>query len=447
MTLQRLKILAILSSGLFLLVLEVTRHLLYPYLLSLSGRLLIDGMLAVVALFFFGAFFHVLDTMQTQLERQNRELLALHQAGLDIAAELSLESVLQKVVDQARHLIDSRYGALAIYDEASRISTFATSGLSAEERERIGPAPTGRGLLGVALGEGQRLRLDDISRDPRRVGFPDHHPAMRSLLAVPIQCKGPFRGNLYLSERTDGALFSREDEETLARFAVQAAVAIDNAHLHRRVRDLAASEERLRLAHEMHDGLAQVLAYVNTKAQAVQGFLRHGKSQEASDQLNQLAAAAREVYADVREGILGLRVTSSALATLPETIRDYVDRWTGQTGIAAEVEVDRKLRLSTAVELQVFRIVQEGLANVRKHSRADAVSVRCSGGDGAVRVVITDNGIGFRPEALGRAEFPRFGLATMRERAESLGGQLVIHSTPGEGTRVEAEIPLSPIGR
>ena len=120
---------------------------------------------------------------------------------------------------------------------------------------------------------------------------------MRSLLAVPIQCKGPFRGNLYLSERTDGAPFSREDEETLARFAVQAAVAIDNAHLHRRVRDLAASEERLRLAHEMHDGLAQVLAYVNTKAQAVQGFLRHGKSQEASDQLNQLAAAAREVYA------------------------------------------------------------------------------------------------------------------------------------------------------
>lgn len=446
MTLQRLKIYAILSSGIFVLVLEVTRHLLYPYLLSLSGRLLIDGMLAVVALFFFGAFFHVLDTMQAQLERQNRELLALHQAGLDISGELSLESVLQKVVDQARHLIDSRYGALAIYEEAGRISTFVTSGVSAEERERIGPFPTGRGLLGVALGDGQRLRLDDITRDPRRVGFPDHHPAMRSLLAVPIQCKGPFRGNLYLSERTDGALFSREDEETLARFAVQAAVAIDNAHLHRRVRDLAASEERLRLAHEMHDGLAQVLAYVNTKAQAVQGFLRHGKSQEASDQLNQLAAAAREVYADVREGILGLRVTSSPLATLSDTIRDYVDRWAGQTGIAAEVEVDRRLRLPAAVELQVFRIVQEGLANVRKHARAESVAVRCSGVDGSVRVVITDNGIGFRPEALGRAEFPRFGLATMRERAESLGGQLAIHSTPGGGTRVEAEIPLSHSG-
>lgn len=447
MTLQRLKIYAILSSGIFVLVLEVTRHLLYPYLLSLSGRLLIDGMLAVVALFFFGAFFHVLDTMQAQLERQNRELLALHQAGLDISGELSLESVLQKVVDQARHLIDSRYGALAIYEEAGRISTFVTSGVSAEERERIGPFPTGRGLLGVALGDGQRLRLDDITRDPRRVGFPDHHPAMRSLLAVPIQCKGPFRGNLYLSERTDGALFSREDEETLARFAVQAAVAIDNAHLHRRVRDLAASEERLRLAHEMHDGLAQVLAYVNTKAQAVQGFLRHGKSQEASDQLNQLAAAAREVYADVREGILGLRVTSSPLATLSDTIRDYVDRWAGQTGIAAEVEVDRRLRLPAAVELQVFRIVQEGLANVRKHARASSVAVRCSGVDGSVHVVITDNGIGFRPEALGRAEFPRFGLATMRERAESLGGQLAIHSAPGGGTRVEAEIPLSPLAR
>ncbi len=101
---------------------------------------------------------------------------------------------------------------------------------------------------------------------------------MKSLLAVPIPCKMPFRGNLYLCDKVDGTPFDANDEATLGHFAVSAAIAIDNAELHRRVGELAASDERLRLAHEMHDGLAQVLAYVNTKAQAVQGYLRNGKA-------------------------------------------------------------------------------------------------------------------------------------------------------------------------
>jgi signal transduction histidine kinase len=441
-TLKRLKLYAFLSSAFFVLVLEVSRHLLYPYLLSLPGRLLIDAVLIVVALFFFGAFFHVLDSMQAQLERQNRELLALHQAGLDIGAELALDAVLQKVVDQARQLIESRFGALAVYAESGQISAFITSGMSPEVRAAIGDPPTGKGLLGVALGPGEHLLVDEIGADPRAGGFPPGHPPIRSLLAVPIICKRPFRGNLYVSERQDGQPFNAEDRETLSRFAVQASVAIDNAHLHERVRELAASEERLRLAHEMHDGLAQVLAYVNTKAQAVQGYLRHGKTHEASDQLNQLAAAAREVYADVREGILGLRVSSAPGRSLPEAVRDYVDRWAAQSGVSAEVEIDRRLRLPASIELQVFRIVQEGLANVRKHARAERVAVACHAFDDRVRVTVEDDGVGFRPEALGRSEFPRFGLATMRERAESLGGRLQISSTPGTGTRVEAEVPL-----
>lgn len=443
MTLQRLKLYALLSSAAFVLVLEVTRHLLYPYLLSLPGRLMIDGLLLVIALFFFGAFFHVLDSMQERLTRQNRELLALHEAGLAISAELTLDVVLQKVVDQARHLLDTRYGALGLYDERGALQSFVTSGIDAEQRERIGTPPQGRGLLGVPLQDGERLRLVDLSQHPRAVGFPAHHPAMTSLLAVPVSCDGPFRANLYLSGRLDGEAFSAEDEETLARFAVQAAIAIDNAHLHRRVRDLAAAEERLHLAHEIHDGLAQVLAYVNTKAQAVQGYLRHGKTEDASEQLNQLAAAARDVYADVREGILGLRMTSSPTAPLSDQIGGYVQRWSGQTGIEAQVEVDRRLRLPSPIELQIFRIVQEGLANVRKHAKAQNIRVACQGRDGRVEVIIQDDGIGFRPEALGRSDFPRFGIATMRERAESLGGRLWIETAPGSGTRVKVEVPFA----
>src|SRR3954452_25517023 len=123
---------------------------------------------------------------------------------------------------------------------------------------------------------------------------------MRSVLAVPIVCKGPFKGNLYLIEKPGGAEFTSSDEETLERFAVQAAIAIDNAYLHRQVADLAVAQERLRIAHEMHDGIAQVLGYVNTKVQAAKEYIRQNKTDEGMEQLRQLAEAAREAYSDVR---------------------------------------------------------------------------------------------------------------------------------------------------
>jgi nitrate/nitrite-specific signal transduction histidine kinase len=132
---------------------------------------------------------------------------------------------------------------------------------------------------------------------------------MHSLLAVPIISGGRILGNLYLAEKEDSAAFSVEDEETLVRFATQAALAIENARLHQRVRDLAVTEDRERIAREMHDSLAQVLGYVNTKAQAVQELLKAGQVERADGQVGQLGEAARAAYADVREGILGLRTS------------------------------------------------------------------------------------------------------------------------------------------
>src|SRR5204862_5198641 len=136
---------------------------------------------------------------------------------------------------------------------------------------------------------------------------PPGHPDMRTLLAVPIGGSSPFKGNLYLTEKGDGRPFTADDEASLVRFATAAALAIDNAHASRGRRLVAVAEERLRIAREMHDGLAQVLAYVNTKAQAVNEFLALGDVDEARRQLDQLAAAAREVATDAREGILSLR--------------------------------------------------------------------------------------------------------------------------------------------
>src|SRR5436305_1446352 len=360
-TLRRLKWITVLTALGFIVVLEVVRQALYPYLPSTPGKLLMSFAVFVGCLFFFAALFTVLERIQAGLELRNRELLSLHQAALDIHGDLALEAVLQRVVDRARDLVQARYGALSVIDERNRIESFVTSGISAEERARIGPPPVGHGLLGVVLIEGQRLRMTDIRADPRSVGFPANHPPMRSLLAVPILCKSPFRGNLYLAEKAEGYAFSPEDEESLIRFATTAAIAIDNTHLHQRLNDLAVTEERLRIAHEMHDGLAQVLAYVNTKAQAVKAFLAAGRADEASRQLDQLAAAAREVYADVRESIIGLRAAAAPDRSIAEALEDLVQTWQTQTGTECRLRIDGTPRLSSNAQLQLLRIVQESL--------------------------------------------------------------------------------------
>lgn len=439
-TLRRLKWITVLSALGFILLLEVVRRAFYPYLPSLEGKVLMGAAVFIGCLFFFGALFHILEKIQASLELRNRELLALHEATLGIHGDLALESVLQNVVDHARNLVAARYGALSVINERHEIESFVTSGISDEERERIGPPPIGHGVLSVVLDEGQRLRLSEIRTHPRSVGFPPHHPPMRTLLAVPILCRSPFRGNLYLAEKAEGEEFTPEDEQSLLRFATTAALAIDNAHLHQQLNHLAVAEERLRIAHEMHDGLAQVLAYVNTKAQAVKEHLRAGRGEDATKHLDQLAGAAREVYSDVRESIIGLRSAAAPDRGIREALSDFVNTWRHQTGIECGLNVEGEPRLSPNAQLQVLRIVQESLANVRKHSHARYAEVVLTQNGGTLRVSVRDDGNGFNPTELGRSEFPRFGLATMRERAEAIGGSFQLDSTPGTGTRVTVEL-------
>ncbi len=447
MTLPRLRWLALVGLFLYLIGVEVVRSTLEPYFVSVAGHLVMDLAVALGMMVVFGFVFEQLAQLYARVERQNRELEALRTASLDVHGELALDAVLQRVVEQACQLIGARYGAISVLDAGQRILAFVTSGISAEQREKIGPPPGGRGVLGVPLLEGQRIRLKNLGAHPRSVGFPPNHPAMNSLLAVPITCRGPFRGNLYLAESRSPDGFSAEDEETLVRFAGAAAVAIEISHLHERLRSLAVSEERLHIAHEMHDGMAQILAYVNTKALAAKEHLEQGRSAEASAQISQLSIAAREVYADVREGILGLRVGLGEHGTLVETLGAYIERWREQNQIEAVVEIDAEISLSPPVELQVVRIVQEALANVRKHARAHRVNISLVRIDSAVELTIEDDGVGFDPAALGRSAFPRFGLSTMKERAESVGGMLRVETTLGQGARVVAELPVVPGSR
>lgn len=441
MTLRRLKLIGILMPIAGVIMLEIVRFTMFG-LVSWEKRLALDAVFIASIVVFATVLFRFIEQLHNQLERQNRELLALHDAGLEISGALSLDIVLKRVVEHARVLVGARYGALSVLGTDGKIVSFITSGISNEQRAAIGPPPVGHGLLRVVLHEGEHLRLRDLTRDPRSYGFPPNHPPMKSLLAVPIPCKGPFLGNLYLTEKTAQPEFDESDHETLQRFAVQAALAIDNAHLHEQVADLAIAQERLRIAHEMHDGLAQVLGYVNTKVQAAESYMKREKTEEAGAQLRELATAARQAYSDVRESIIGLRALPGEKQTLEEALREFVERWQEMSGVSVSLVIEGGVSLRASHELQLIRIVQESLTNVRKHARAGHVNVEIRRIPTGLTAIIRDDGIGFDAGARGRAEFPRFGLSTMNERATSIGGTLAIDSRPGSGTTVRFELPL-----
>ena len=444
MTLRRLRLIAVILPVAGLVALESARYVLVGAV-SWESRLVLDFLFVGAILAFSWVMFHFVEQMQERLRRQNRELLALHSAGLDVTADLSLEVVLKKVVEQARNLVGAKYGALSVIDRDNRILSFITSGVSPEERAAIGPPPVGHGLLGVVLRGGENLRLENLQSHPLSQGFPAHHPPMHSLLAVPIPCKSPFLGNLYLTEKTSGAQFTQDDEETLERFALQAGLAIDNAHLHEQVADLAISQERLRIAHEMHDGLAQVLGYVNTKVQAAEMYMKREKTEEAAAQLRELALAARQAYSDVRESIVGLRTLPGPRQALDEVLRSYVAEWQEMSKIATTLTIDEGVQVRASQELQLVRIVQESLTNVRKHSRGSHARIDVRREGPMLITTIADDGQGFNAAARARGEFPQFGLSTMRERAESVGGTLTIDSRPGEGTTVRFALPVNDV--
>jgi len=362
---------------------------------------------------------------------------ALVQAGLVLASELSLPSILQKIVELACQVADARYGALGVLDSDGRmIFDFITHGVTEEERRAIGNLPVGKGILGLLITEATPIRLAKIQDHPRSVGFPPNHPPMTSFLGVPIKVRGRVYGNLYLTEKRGAAEFTEEDQEAVVTLAAQAGVAVENARLHEDLRRLAVLEDRERIAQELHDGVIQSLFAVGMGLQAAGAMTADPEA--VRDRLDAAVNDLDRVIRDLRNYIFGLgggpadRELSRALHGLGDELRRGSE-------IAIRVEVDPAASGALASRAtDVVQFAREALTNAVRHSGAATASVVISRDDGLFVLEIEDDGKGFDPEAtegLGR------GLGNLRARAQTLGADLDIDSEPGRGTRVRLVMP------
>src|SRR3954453_11131215 len=365
---------------------------------------------------------------------------ALSDVVLAMAAEREVEPVLQRLVHAARELAHARYAALGIPDGEGAFARFITSGMSDELIAAMGPLPRTHGMLGAMLVESKPFRTPDIRTDSRFRGWwPAAHPQMRSFLGVPIVARGRVIGALYLTDREGAPEFSTEDERVISLLAAHAGLAIENARLHERSRELSIVEERNRLARELHDSVTQRLVGVVLAAESASTLLERSPA-AAAEEIARVRELARGAMDELRAVVFELRPASLEAEGLAAALRKHVDVLRRVSGRPIELSVAGPPRLPGASAAQVFRIAQEALQNALRHAEAEHIEVRLEGnGNGRLVLSVADDGRGFDP-ARRAVRGRRLGLTSMGGRAEELGGTLAIDSTVGEGTRVRLEV-------
>ena len=304
---------------------------------------------------------------------QDGALEAISEAVLAIAAEREVEPVLRRLVHSARELAHARYAALGIPDGEGAFAQFITAGMSDELIAAMGPLPRTHGLLGAMLESPDSHRTPDIRRDPRFRGWwPSAHPQMRSFLGVPIVARGEVIAAFYLTDREGADDFDADDQRLIEMLAAHAAVAIENARLLERSRELNIVEERNRLARELHDSVSQKLFGIVLTAEAAATLLDRDTA-AAGEQIARLGELAQR-RAD-RAARADLRAAPGRRSRRRAWRRRCASRSTccgGVHGRDIELRIAGAARPAPEAEGEVLRIAQEALNNALHHADASA---------------------------------------------------------------------------
>jgi signal transduction histidine kinase len=367
------------------------------------------------------------------------ELYAVSQAVLSVTRQMSVRDVLKVIVRSARSLVGARYAALGVPDEGDSFAEFVVDGISDAEWAAIGPLPRRHGMLGVLLTQGKAERLADIRKDPRFEGWPAAHPRMSHFLGVPVRDGDQVLGIIFAANKTSAAAekqgFTQRDEEILSLFAAHAAIALINARLYERSRELSVVQERSRLARDLHDAVTQKLFSIRARARAA-AVLTERDPDRARNELQTIGALGAEAHAELRAIIDGLAPPDLEAAGLTESLRRYAALAGRAHGIPVAFTAADLGCLRPQTEAALYRVAQEALHNALRHAAAGTVRVRLGRSGRRVTLDIEDDGHGFAPEAPSGG----VGLASMRQRAANVGGALTIRSGP-KGTLVRMTVP------
>ncbi|MFC3859861.1 histidine kinase [Deinococcus antarcticus] len=357
------------------------------------------------------------------------DIMTLYSVDQSIRAERNMRRLLSRVTRNmaARLGVDSRAAYLTDQDGVLRLE-YAQD----HAGEALGGSPAPAFALRVASA-GTPLFAQ---RDEAAEVF----PGAASALGIPMRDEEGLIGVLVLGD-ADPDAFRDTRVPLMALMAGQASLAVRNARAYLYSEELAISDERARIAREIHDGVAQSLAFAAIKLDIVARQLR-SEPDKAEEEVKAASALLREQIREVRRSIFALRPIDLEKYGLLETVRRYVADFGEQNNMKTAMNVTGDIHLSPGDEAVVFRIVQESLNNVAKHSRAREVTV-CIRGSERVGVRVQDDGQGFDPELVsGRVSSAGgLGLLQMRERVEARGGTYRVLSSPGQGTVVEAELP------
>ncbi len=380
---------------------------------------------------------------RARADRATRQLAALDQAVRGISGMLDVDRVLQLITDRVRDLVRAQYAAIGIVRDDGTIESFITSGISDEDRARIGDLPHGRGLLGLIIRENRSYRVRDLGTHPERYGFPANHPDMRAFLGMPITASGMTVGRLYLTNKLDATEFSTDDQALVEMFALHAGIAIENARLHDRVRRLAIVDERDRISRDLHDSVIQAI-YGQTLALDDVPDLIADEPAEAGRRVDEAIDALHAVIRDIRNFIFGLRPVLLESGSLTDGLQHLATELHRNGGVEVSVSIADDAEadlLPIEIVAELLAVTREALSNIARHASATHASVDLSRPSGDLRLELADDGRGFNPELA--TERGHHGLANMRARSETLGGSFEVQSNLETGTRIIITLELT----
>jgi signal transduction histidine kinase len=364
------------------------------------------------------------------------KLLRLIDAVLMIEAAVELPVLLRHLVEEACSLVDARYGALGVLNEArTGLDPFITVGMGDEEEEAIGPRPTGRGVLGVLITEPTSLRLTDLGAHPDSYGFPPHHPPMQSFLGVTVRVRSVVYGNLYLTDKLGADEFNDQDQALAEALAIAAGIAVENTRLHERVRVLSVLDDRDRIARDLHDRVIQRVFAVGMSLQAA---VRLSDRDQIVERVNKAVDDLDTTVTEIRTAIFELG-NKTITGGLRHSVLELTEEMASSLGVRPEVTFKGPVdnAISQRIADSLLAVLREALTNAGKHAKATNYVVTISVAED-VCLEVQDNGIGIEvSQAFGAG----LGLLNLRSRAERLGGSFEI-LTGEDGTRLLWRVPV-----